>query len=141
MVEKALSSARKEAEQNVTWRNIVSHSANQDVSLNVVLQHIIQHVWSIISCFRDTPSSMPLRPTNVRNDPLADEAILKHTGWCLKRVREIVNKDPDEIQVKQSPRESDGCNLRNPELRNLGIRSCRTMESRTSELRNYGTAA
>ena len=33
----------------------------------------------------------------------------------------------------------DGCNLRNPELRNSGIRNHGTMELRNSELRNYGT--
>ena len=35
----------------------------------------------------------------------------------------------------------DGCNLRNPELGNLGIRNCGTMESRNLELRNYGTTS
>ena len=36
---------------------------------------------------------------------------------------------------------ADGCNLRNPELRNLGIQNHGTMELRNSELRNYGTVS
>ena len=41
----------------------------------------------------------------------------------------------------ESCKNTDGCNLRNPELRNLGIRNHGTMELRNSELQNYGTAS
>ncbi len=33
---------------------------------------------------------------------MGDEAMLMHTGWCLKRVREIINSGPDEIPITKN---------------------------------------
>lgn len=41
------------------------------------------------------------------DDSLADEAILKHAGWCFKRVREDIKNGPNLIEIRESPHNID----------------------------------
>ncbi len=48
LAEKAFLSEREQASDNGTWKNIIEVSGHEASSLNIVLQHILQHIW--ITC-------------------------------------------------------------------------------------------
>ena len=106
IAEKTFMKSRIQCQEEIQWQNILVASSCQPTLLGFVLQHIVQHVWTLFSFLSSKPDGQQM-PSCVGkaqvDDDLADEAILKHAGWCFKRVREDIKNGPNLLEIRKSP--------------------------------------